>query len=115
MSLNLEEEIRQLVRQCHRLEPNSHLLNAEQRWQLVAQAVQKFYGQHAPRARHSIELCGQCSGSGVVLCSELADYHRREYDTWTETCRDCAGTGRLAVEVYEFRQPLAPEQPRDRT
>lgn len=59
-----------------------------------------------------VVICNSCKGSGTHHCSELTDYHRREYDTWTEECSTCKGSGRLTKVVT--LSPYVPEPPRQR-
>lgn len=42
-----------------------------------------------------IRICEKCKGTGFITCDELVNYHKRDYETWLETCKACNGHGRL--------------------
>lgn len=48
-----------------------------------------------------LKSCDACSGIGMVERSSLSDYHRSEYSTTYETCKQCDGDGRI-VETKVF-------------
>lgn len=62
----------------------------------------------------SIVICDHCKGKGVVDCSELVNYHRGEYDTWTEECWQCEGSGRKEETITTVHAPFKPTPPRAR-
>lgn len=45
----------------------------------------------------TIEVCDRCKGLGFNRVEKLTDYHRGEYDTFTEKCERCDGDGRVFV------------------
>lgn len=44
-----------------------------------------------------IESCTWCKGTGRTSRKELSDYHKREYDTYHEDCKECVGQGRVII------------------
>lgn len=49
-------------------------------------------------------LCSRCEGKGYRVWDELVNHHKGEYDTHTETCHYCGGSGRrweIVVTSYE--------------
>ncbi len=67
-----------------------------------------------PKTRTTVELCENCGGSGITTRSEMTDYHRREYDSWTEECIHCGGSGRMEVTTTIQKLPFVPKAPRPR-
>jgi DnaJ-class molecular chaperone len=63
----------------------------------------------------TIELCTFCKGEGLEHHEIIIDYHKRDYDSWTTTCDQCQGSGRLHVTTEVIREPYIPQSPRDRT
>lgn len=61
--------------------------------------------------RNEVVLCDKCKGRGTVERDELKDYHKREYNTWTEACKPCGGSGRVQVTTLVRRQPYQPLMP----
>lgn len=55
---------------------------------------------------HKIILCTTCHGKGVIEHEELTNYHKREYDSWFETCRTCEGNGRVVEITTITHQPI---------
>ena len=49
-----------------------------------------------------LELCPTCEGRGEVYCEEMADYHHREYNRWTEPCTTCNSTGRIYKQTLSL-------------
>lgn len=50
--------------------------------------------------RH-LKSCDRCQGTGRTSREELTDYHKREYDTFHEDCKNCNGQGRVIVtEIF---------------
>lgn len=56
-----------------------------------------------------IIICHSCKGHGTIICEELVDYHKREYSTWTETCCNCNGTGRLEIKTSKITTAFEPK------
>lgn len=67
-----------------------------------------------PRLHKSqtVELCTKCKGSGIYSWDELADYHKREYNTFSNTCPNCNGSGRMLHIVYasSSSEPFVPKE-----
>ncbi|NMC57801.1 MAG: hypothetical protein GYA51_00175 [Candidatus Methanofastidiosa archaeon] len=63
------------------------------------------------RTEHEIMLCKKCDGTGVFKWSELADYHKGEYDYYSETCKECNGTGRI-VKTKKWQVIYEPFDPK---
>jgi DnaJ-class molecular chaperone len=63
------------------------------------------------RTEHEIMLCKKCDGTGVFKWSELADYHKGEYDFYSETCKECNGTGRI-VKTKKWQVTYEPFDPK---
>jgi uncharacterized Zn finger protein len=59
--------------------------------------------KHAPpydvTRRAELCLCPTCSGTGKIHQSELTNYHKSEYRTWTDPCTRCNETGRVWMKV----------------
>lgn len=52
----------------------------------------------------TLMLCDKCQGKGYRSWDECVNYHKREYDTHTETCHFCKGSGRrwqIVTTSYE--------------
>jgi DnaJ-class molecular chaperone len=53
-------------------------------------------------------LCSNCGGLGVKHYQELTNHHKGEYETTTEPCRTCEGSGRMIrttrVVVEPYRE-----------
>lgn len=47
--------------------------------------------------------CETCKGTGYTSREELTDYHRREYDVFTDKCHKCKGDGRLTEKTENLR------------
>jgi hypothetical protein len=60
------------------------------------------------------EICDVCKGEGTTRKSEMTDYHRREYDTWTILCPKCEGSGILDVYTVVRKQAHIHTPPRAR-
>ncbi len=71
------------------------------------------YNQGAENARdyRYIQMCNECGGKGLVGKDRLTDYHRRDYDHWTETCPQCKGSGRLAIKASIQVDPYVQPNP----
>lgn len=65
-------------------------------------------GEHS-RTKSEIVLCYKCRGSGRIEHEELVCYHKRDYDYWHTTCKDCEGHGRIkeTIETIVTREPYA--------
>lgn len=50
----------------------------------------------------TVVLCTRCSGTGSYTTEELADYHKRDYDTVRHKCEACLGDGRLVQTKIEL-------------
>lgn len=77
--------------------------------------MRAFVEQFKSRRRKQgvVCVCEGCKGSGITHHDELSDYHKREYNVWTETCRRCDGSGRVEIETYTHERPyVPPEQPK---
>lgn len=53
----------------------------------------------------TIVLCSKCEGRGKLTWSEVVDYHKREYETYSEDCRFCSGSGRRWKSVTTKYEP----------
>lgn len=42
----------------------------------------------------TLVLCSKCEGMGYRSWDECVDHHRRDYETRSEECRFCEGSGR---------------------
>jgi len=51
-------------------------------------------------------LCVKCSGEGVIQWDELVDYHKNDYETHTEPCKACNGSGRLVKTIETTYKPF---------
>lgn len=51
----------------------------------------------------SIESCQPCEGTGFDSREELSCYHKREYSTYHDTCKDCAGSGRVTKTTTKLQ------------
>jgi hypothetical protein len=60
-----------------------------------------------------IILCENCKGEGKVYIGETIDYHKGDYEEWTEECPKCKGSGRLLLDerVYTNVTPYSPVLP----
>ena len=63
------------------------------------------------RTEHEIMLCKKCDGTGVFKWSELTDYHKSECDFYSETCKECNGTGRI-VKTKKWQVTYEPFDPK---
>lgn len=43
----------------------------------------------------NIIVCKHCKGKGVIEREERIDYHKGDYNKWTEECSICNGSGLL--------------------
>lgn len=59
------------------------------------------YKQH-----NEIVICNSCSGTGFSTREELVDYHKGDYESFTEKCERCAGDGRMikSKEKLSYRE-----------
>jgi len=48
----------------------------------------------------NVKLCENCEGTGIYHWDELADYHKGEYNTFSKTCEECNGSGRILHIEY---------------
>lgn len=64
------------------------------------------------REAHTIELCKDCKGEGVVYWDECTNYHKGEYDTFSKPCSYCEGSGRILVTEHSAikRRAFKPEE-----
>ena len=46
-----------------------------------------------------ILLCDKCNGKGVVHREELIDYHKGDYNYWTEECPRCKCSGLIQKHI----------------
>lgn len=62
------------------------------------------------QASMSVEImvCGVCKGHGHQTHSELADYHKREYNVVRSDCHSCANTGRVVKTTLTWSAPFVP-------
>lgn len=67
-----------------------------------------------PRLHKSqtVELCDTCKGSGIYYWDELTNYHKGEYDTYSKTCPNCNGSGRMLHIEYKssVTEPFASKE-----
>lgn len=56
---------------------------------------------------YTIELCERCKGEGIVYWEELVNYHKGEYDTHSNVCQECEGSGRIMVTKHSAIQRRA--------
>lgn len=49
----------------------------------------------------SIVTCPACDGKCVFRREELVNYHKGEYDSWTEKCSQCEGRG-IVLRIEYF-------------
>lgn len=57
---------------------------------------------------NAVVICKPCYGSGTIIKSEMTDYHKGEYDTWREVCKQCEGSGRLFETTEVTTVPFNP-------
>lgn len=48
-------------------------------------------------------ICVDCNGLGIVYWDELADYHRRTYNTKSKDCKRCEGYG-IVVRITRVNE-----------
>lgn len=55
---------------------------------------------------NEIVICNSCSGTGFCTREELVNYHRNDYEYFTDKCERCKGDGRMikSKEKLSYRE-----------
>ena len=65
----------------------------------------------------SIEIivCTSCQGTGVTTWEVCVNYHKRDYDTHSKTCKGCNGTGLQKRITTVSHEPHVPQTPTEKS
>lgn len=53
-----------------------------------------------------INICIECGGTGLLLCSELLKDNSGGFNYWNEQCTKCKGSGRTTTDIFDDEQKV---------